>query len=330
MALQRRSRHSVTSFIAGLLVLGLSTSACGSETAAAGDNSGSGRLQIGVMLFNTDLPFYAPLSDGIRQKAEQLGVDVDIQNGQLDPARQAQLVQQFVSQGKDAIIISASDADAVVPAVRQANAANIPVLGLTNDIGAGAERLTYVGSDNVKFGSLLGEGALTVAGPKAKIAVILGALGTTSQRERTQGIEEFVKANPGLTIIDQQTANWDNAQALKVGQDFLSKYPPGTLDVVLAEGPEGAAAAKFAASNGRTDVKFVVGDISQDVRDQMAAGTIAGAVFQNPFDQGQTGVQYAVDAANGKSADIPQPTAYQLLEFYTAADAAKIPANALF
>jgi ABC-type sugar transport system substrate-binding protein len=323
-------RQILGALAATILSIGLVTSGCGGTPDAASGGTGGDKPKIGVMLFSTELPFYAPLQEGINAKAAELGVDVDIQSGQLDPARQAQLVQQFVTQGKDAIIISASDADAVVPAVRQANAANIPVLGLTNDIGSGAERLTYVGTNNVEFGKLLGEGAAKVGGEKAKVAVILGALGTTSQRDRTEGIEKYIADHPGMTIVDKQTANWDNAQALKVGQDFLSKHPKGTLDVIVTEGPEGATAAKFAAANGRTDVKFVVGDVSRDVRDQLKAGTIAAAVFQNPYDQGQTGVQYAVDAANGKAADVPSPNAFQPLELYTGDDADKIPENALF
>jgi ABC-type sugar transport system substrate-binding protein len=309
-----------------LVLSGCSGSAAGAGTGAPADES----IDIGVMLFNTDLPFYAPLQDGIRAEAEELGVTVDIQNGQLDPARQAQLVQQFVTQGKDAIIISASDADAIVPAVTQANAAGIPVLGLTNDIGEGADRLTYVGSDNVKFGYLLAQGAAEVAGPDARIAIIMGALGTTSQRERSEGIAQYVAENPGIEIVAEQTANWDNAQALKVGQDLLAKYPPGTLDAILCEGPEGAAAAKYAASAGRKDVKFIVGDTSQDVMAQLQAGTIAATAFQNFFDQGGTAIQYAVDAAQGKSAEVPQPNAYAPIELYTAADVAKIPDNSLF
>ncbi len=320
----RRGVRPVVAALAGVLTVGL-LSGCGQ-----GAGNAEGALQIGVMLFNTDLPAYAPLTAGIKAKADELGVQVDIQNGQLDPARQAQLVQQFVTQRKDAIVISASDADAIVPAVRQANAANIPVLGVTNDIGDGAQRLTYVGSDNVAFGEILARGALEATRPDAKVAVILGALGTTSERERTEGIEKFVAAHPGMQIIAKQSANWDNAQALKVGQDLLSKYPPGTLDAIICEGPEGAAAAKYAASAGRTDVKFIVGDTSQDVMAQLEAGTITATAFQNFFDQGGTALQYAVDAASGKEGDVPQPDAYAPIDLYTVADVAKIPANSLF
>ena len=137
-------------------------------------------------------------------------------------------------------------------------------------------------------------------------------------------------AHPGMQIIAKQTANWDNAQALKVGQDLLAKYPPGTLDAIICEGPEGAAAAKYAASAGRTDVKFVVGDTSQDVKAQLEAGTIAATAFQNFFDQGGTAIQYAVDAASGREGEVPQPNAYAPIDLYTAADVQKIPDNSLF
>ncbi|MDV3127014.1 sugar ABC transporter substrate-binding protein [Mycobacterium sp. 21AC1] len=320
---QRRVTRTAA-IILGALTLTLAT-ACGQAPGGADDP-----MRVGVVLFNTDLPSFAPLIAGITAKGEELGVEVDIQNGQLDPARQAQLVQQFVTRRVDAIVISASDANAIVPAVRQANAAGIPVLGVTNDIGEGGQRLTYVGSDNVAFGETLARGALVAARPDAKVAVILGALGTSSERERTEGVEKFVAAHPGMQVIAKQTANWDNAQALKVGQDLLAKYPPGTLDAIICEGPEGATAAKYAASAGRTDVKFIVGDTSQDVKAQLESGSIAATAFQNFFDQGGTAIQYAVDAASGREGEVPQPNAYAPIELYTAADVQKIPDNSLF
>ncbi len=322
-----RFTRTAAALAASTLLLGLP--ACGSDEGGSGGGGGS-TPEVGVMLFNTELPFYAPLQDGLRSEARKLGVDVDIQNGQLDPARQAQLVQQFTTQNKDVIIISASDADAIVPSVKQANSQDIPVMGLTNDVGKGAERLTYIGTDNVEFGRLLGKGVVEEVGEDAKVGLILGALGTTSQRERTQGFKEYVKKHPGIQILEEQTGNWDNADALKVGQDFLNKYGEGEIDSIVVEGPEGAAPARYAARNGRDDVKFVVGDISRDVQAQLKSGSIAAAVFQDPFQQARTAIQYAKAIADGKEADIPKPFAYAKMQLFGSRDWDKVPANALF
>jgi ABC-type sugar transport system substrate-binding protein len=316
---------------AGLAACGGSSSDSSSSASTGGGTAKAGKkVKIGVMLFDTNLPFYAPLQAGIKAQAEELGVDVDIQDGQLDPARQAQLIQQFVTEGKDAIVVSASDADAVVPAVRLANQRKIPVLGLTNDIGKGADRLTYVGTSNVEYGRLLGEGVKKYAGPNARVALIMGALGTTSQRDRTQGFKEFLAKNPGIKLLTAQAADWDNAKALKVGQDFLNKYRKGQIDAIVDEGPEGAAPAKYAAKAGRTDVKFIVGDTSTDVLQQLKSGTITASVFQDPFQQGRTGIKYAVAAAQGQQAKVPNPMAYQKMLLIDKAQAVDVPTNALF
>lgn len=330
----RIRRQSAAVMLAGVVTVVLAVGACGSEESSSGSgsaNSGAKKnVKIGVMLFSTSLPFYAPLQKGLKAEAAKLGAEVDIQNGQLDPAREGQLIQQFATQGKDAIIVSASNVDAVVPSVKVANQRDIPVMGLTNDIGKGAERLTYVGTDNVEFGRLLGKGALEAGGPNAKVALILGALGTSSQRDRTKGFNEFIAKNPGIKLLASQTGNWDNAQALKVGQDFLNKYGEGEIDVIVDEGPEGAAPAKYAAQNGREDVKFVVGDISTDVQAQLKSGTVAQAVFQDPYQQARTAVQYAVAAAGGQEAKVPSPFAYQPMRLFGSDDWSKVPDNALF
>jgi ABC-type sugar transport system substrate-binding protein len=77
-------------------------------------------------------------------------------------------------------------------------------------------------------------------------------------------------------------------------------------------------------------VKFIVGDISRDVQSQLRNGTIAAAVFQDPYQQGRTGVEYAVMAATDREKEVPSPLAYQEMKLFTSADWSKVPDNALF
>jgi ribose transport system substrate-binding protein len=58
-----------------------------------------------------------------------------------------------------------------------------------------------------------------------------------------------------------QAADWDNAKALAITQDFLSKYPKGSLAAIVDQGPEGVTGANFAAEQGRTEVKFIMATI---------------------------------------------------------------------
>ena len=57
-------------------------------------------------------PFWEPLLKGARDAAEQLGVNVDFQNAEFDPAAQVNFIEQAVANKQDAIIPMIAHPDA--------------------------------------------------------------------------------------------------------------------------------------------------------------------------------------------------------------------------
>ena len=73
------------------------------------------------------------------------------------------------------------------------------------------------------------------------------------------------------------------------------------------QGPEASAAVDFAQRNGRDEVKFIVGDYPEDVRQLISEGKIFGTVDQDPYPQAYSAMKMAWLHFNGKDADIPKP-----------------------
>jgi len=295
----------------------LSLVACGSPSSSS---AGGSRLHIGSLVADTTVPYYAPMIAGEKQAAQEMGADIDIQNGQGDLGKEIAIVQQFITQKKDVLVLTASDSKGIAPAVQLANAAGIPVIA-NNTVVDGADTVTYVGSDNVTYGHYLGKATCQVTGGKGNIGLILGLLGSSPEFDRLTGIQDELKANcPGVKIVAQATASWDNAKALAVGQDFLNRFPKGQLDAILDEGPEGVAPAQYAKKNGRPEVKFIVGDIPQAVATAIADGTIDIGVWQDPAEQGSKSVKDAINWVKGNKSAVPQPRDYSTNTLITKAN----------
>lgn len=286
--------------------------ACSSESGATGAAGSGGDFKIGYMIWDTSVPFYSNLISSAKAEAKKEGASIDIVSGNGDLATQISVVQQFVSQGVDLIMISPSDPKGIVPAIRQANAANIPVMSVNTeaDTSSGAKVVTYVGVNDEEFGKHQGELLIKALGDSGKVGYITGKLGTSAQIAREKGLKEALAAKPGIKIVSQQPADWDNAKALAVTQDLLNRYGKGELDAIVGQGPETTTGAKFASENGRTDVKFIVGDYPADVRNAIKAGYVYGSVDQDPSPQGTNAVKYAVAWLNGDKKSVPQPQAY--------------------
>ena len=265
--------------------------------------------RIGFMIWNTSVPFYSNLIKGANETAEKHGIKLDIQSGNGDLATQISVVQQFIAQQVDMILIAPSDPKGIVPVIRQANDANIPVMAVNTsaDLSTGAKVVTYVGVDDFAFGQRQGELVVKAVGENAKIAYILGKLGTSAQLAREAGLMDTLNKYPGIEIVEKQAADWDNSKALAITQDYLSKYQPGTIAAIVDQGPEGVNGANFAAENGRTDVKFIMGDYPADVRNAIIKGTVYGTVNQDPAPQGVTAIEDAVLVLTGKADQVPTP-----------------------
>jgi ABC-type sugar transport system substrate-binding protein len=141
--------------------------------------------------------------------------------------------------------------------------------------------------------------------------VILGVLGSSPQLDRQTGLNnQIAEKCPDVEILAEQTANWDNAQALSVGQDFLNRYGPGEIDLIVDQGPEGVAPAQWAAENGRDDVLWVLGDVPEAVAGGLESGLIDVAIWQDPYEQGYKTVTNAVEWLRGNKDKVPQPRDY--------------------
>jgi ABC-type sugar transport system substrate-binding protein len=297
--------------------------ACGSDNkSSSGGSSGSGSSsskkpgedkQIGLMVW-TSAPYYEVVIAGAKDEASKLGAKLTVANAQGNSSREVSIIQQYISQRKDAIIPIASNSKGIVPVIRQVNQANIPVIASQTAIDPAAKTLTYVGADNVEYGRRLADATAQAIGGKGNVAMILGQLGSSPQIDRKEGFVKQIQAKyPGIKLVAEQTASWDYDKALKVGQDFLSRYPKGKLAAVVDEGPEGVTAAKYAQKAGRTDVKWILGDVPTEVSKALQDGVVSAAVYQNPFQQGALAARDAVLAASGQTDKIPNPHLTKIL-----------------
>lgn len=267
----------------------------------------SGPINIGAYTLDATIPIFTPLIKAQEETASKEGANIEVRNAEGELTKEIAIVQQFIAEHKDALVVSPSDSKGIAPAINLADEAGIPVIaaGITVE---GAPIVTYVGSNDEEYGEKLAEGMCKDLNGKGKIAIILGLLGSSPEYERLKGIEGYIASEcPGLEIIDKQPANWENTKALAVGQNFLNKYGKGELDGVIDEGPEGVAPAQYAHQNGRSEVKWVVGDVPKEVAEAIEAGTVDTAVYQNPTELGSLSVEDAIKWVRGEASAVPRP-----------------------
>ncbi|MBP7689581.1 MAG: ribose ABC transporter substrate-binding protein RbsB, partial [Thermoflexales bacterium] len=267
---------------------------------------------LGLVLSTLNNPFFVSLRDGAQKSADAAGVKLIVVDAQDDSAKMTAGIEDLISKKVSALLINPTDADAVVPSVQKANAANIPVF--TVDRGAaGGTVVSHIASDNVAGGKMAAEFLCKTIGAKGNVVELQGIAGTSAARDRGQGFNEYMKAScTGATIVAAQTADFNRDKGLTVFENILQAQPE--IAGVFAHNDEmilGALQAADAAK--RTGITFVGFDAVDDAVKAVNEGKLAATVAQQPAVMGQAAVETALKALDGKTVEKSIPVALSLV-----------------
>jgi ribose/xylose/arabinose/galactoside ABC-type transport system permease subunit/ABC-type sugar transport system substrate-binding protein len=263
-----------------------------------GGSSASTTQRVGLSLSTLNNPFFVQIKAGAQQEAKKLGADLTVTDAQNDASQQANQLQNFTSSGIGSIIVNPVDSDAAGPAVRSANKAGIPVVGVDRGVNK-ADTAALVASDNIAGGKLGAKALAEKLGGKGKIVILQGLAGTSASRERGAGFAEGLKAYPGIQVVAEQPADFDRTKGLDVMTNLLQAHPD--IQGVFAENDEMALGAlKALGSKAGTSVSVIGFDGTPDGLTAVKAGTLYASVAQQPKELGRIAVDNALKAAEGK------------------------------
>lgn len=269
-----------------------------------------------IVMAKTDA-FGTSMEDGALEYADKMGIQVDFQapEKETDVEKQVQFMENAITKGYDAIILSAADSNALAPAIKKANDANIPVILVndTMDQGAldatGAKVETYVGIDQYEAASLAGTyAAENIA--DGQICYLEGVPGVQALDDRLSGFRDQCGS---FNVVASQTARCDRNEGFNVMQNVLSSNP--NVNVVWAVNAEMGQGAIQAIEQGGFSGKVQVFDFDAAPDDIKAIkdGTLTGSVAQYPDLQAAAAIQACLDVLDGKTLEAHTKTKAALI-----------------
>lgn len=271
--------------------------------AAGGPARGDEAFTIGVSVWDVSTtPFAVPLVKGMREAAEEAGVELIVSDPKWDASMQVENLREFVVQGVDAVAVAPIDIAGIVPAVRETEAAGIPVIAALGEI----EDVPYIGVDDVEYGRLSARLMLqAMAGVEGTKRVVMfrGTAGGSPDRRRMQGMSEVFEAEGADVEWVHVTADWLPDKALTGFQDVLQRFPiEGSITLVNSMGncmiPP---SLDWAKRLGRDEILFVTIDLCKGEEEAIGRGDMYGAVYQDPLVMGRLVINSIVamrDAGN--------------------------------
>ncbi|MFB3920607.1 MAG: substrate-binding domain-containing protein [Terriglobia bacterium] len=247
--------------------------------------------------------FWQTVRAGATAAARENKVEIDW-NGpatESDFARQITIVDDFINRHVDGILLAPTDRDALVPAIRRAKQAGIPLSIF--DSGANTEDyVSFVATNNYGGGVMAARRLAEILGKKGRVAMIAVMPGGASTLAREAGFKETLeKEFPDVRLVAWQFGMSDRARSLAVTEDILTAHP--NLDGIFASNESSSIGAvqavKARALAGK--LKIVGFDNSPSLVDDMKAGIIDSLILQDPFEIGYQGMKTLLDLKAGRT-----------------------------
>ncbi|MBK0034045.1 substrate-binding domain-containing protein [Erwinia sp. S43] len=256
-----------------------------------------------LIQINQQALFFNQMNKGAQEAAKASGKDVVIFNSNDNPVAQNDAIENYIQQGVKGIMVAAIDVNGIMPAVKEAAKANIPVIAIDAVLPAGPQA-AQVGVDNIEGGKIIGKYFVDYVqkemGGQARVGIV-GALNSAIQNQRQKGFEETLKTNPKITIANVVDGQNVQDKAMTAAENLITGNPD--LTAIYATGEPALLGAIAAVENqGRQkDIKVFGWDLTAKAITGIDDGYVTAVLQQDPKQMGVEALNALNAITSGKT-----------------------------
>lgn len=308
------TKHPFLSLALALAVSAFLGAGCGpsnSDSAAgggatqgggAGAGAGSGRkLMIALMPKSKGNAYFVSCKQGAERAAKELGVDL-VFDGPTnpDPAKQNEIIENWITLGVDAIAAACENRDGISTALRKAQAKGIKVITYDSDAQPDARSFFVNQATPEGIGYTLMDEAGRLVGPTGEFAIITASLTAANMNEWQKHIEARRQEKfPNLKMVALRPCDDLKDKAQAEATTLLGAYPNLNLIMAICSPavPGSAEAVKQAGKAGK--VKVIGLGLPSENRRYVKDGVTDSVILWKTEDLGYLAVHAAKGLADG-------------------------------
>lgn len=288
----------------GLVGCGTPQSDVGGSATAAGSDNEKGTIVFSTKTI-TNNEFQRVMVEECQKEVEAAGFkfELTLAGDELTVSKQVENIENAINRGAKGIVIAPMDGNAIIPALKKAKEANIPVIIADAAVAEGNEDLyvTYIGSDNYKIGYEAGKRMIEKV-KEGKVCTVRGASGAMGGELRAQGFQEAIEEQDKVKLVNQQAGNWLSDVAMQVTENMLSS-DPDMKGIFLCSDAMLSGVISGVQNKGLNpaDIAIISVDGNKSALDSIKAGNCYGCVAQYPGVIGQKSGEIMADIVSGET-----------------------------
>jgi len=223
----------------------------------------------------TNIPYFQSTNEGAQACAEDLGITV-IYDGPTtaDAAAQVTMLENYIAQGVDAIVVGPNDPEAMTSVLKKAKDAGILVLDWDTQADPEVTDGSVYNVIDKDFGEHLVDKLVEYMGTEeGDIAMITGGLSAANLNAWIDaGNAYMAEKYPGLNVVTLEPSNESQDEAYQDTKDVMTAYPD-VIGILGYSSPTGPGCGKAIADMGLQDqVAVVANGLEEDCQDVLASG----------------------------------------------------------
>ena len=250
-------------------------------------------------------PFYASCIEGATPVADALGYELVIMapESEDDYATQTSMMEDFITQGVAGIAVCGINLDALIPAIKKANEAGVPVV-MFNTITEleGVDVYAYSGYNQYNGGAKIADWVNEKTGGEAVVAIIEGLPSDYTTQRMGGFVDKAAEAYPGITVVASQPGDWVREKGMNAAMDMIQAHPE--INVIYGLSDEMALGAVQACKQlNRDDIICVGLDGNPNAFESVKAGELTATLDCGPVAIGANAIKALADAIDGVERD---------------------------
>jgi ABC-type sugar transport system substrate-binding protein len=286
-----------------LAIAALLFSSCNKPADRAGaDGGGAKKLTIALLPKSKGNQYFVNVEKGAREAAQELGVELLFDGPtNTDPAKQNEIVENWITLGVDAIAAACENKEGISTALKKAQAAGIKVVTYDSDANADARTFFVNQATAEGIGHTLMDEAARLTGGEGEFAIITATLTAANMGAWRKTIEaRLAEKYPKMKLVDTKPCDDQKDKAQQEAANLLSAYPnlkcimaicspavPGTAEAVKQAGKAGA-------------VKVLGLGLPSENRAYVKEGVTQSVILWKVQDLGYLTIKATADVAKGK------------------------------
>jgi ribose transport system substrate-binding protein len=262
---------------------------------------------LGLAAIDLQNSFFVRMKEAGDVAAKDYGVKSSWQSAEGSLEKQVGIIENFINQKVSAILVDPLDKNALVPVLKKAEAAGIPVVTMGNKVEAGGNYSTlYPDYQNM---TVVAKALGTSLGGEGQVALLVGTRGNFVSDTREKAfIDTMAKEFPKIKVVGIEPTSWDSAKATNAAQTWLTTYPDlkaiGCISDSLCLAADAVAKAM--------DHKLLYGgyDGDEEMHPLLESGTMVMDVLTGAYRVGYWNIAVAARLAKGEKMpnDLYMPT----------------------